>query len=219
FRRYNKSVSFSPVPINPEEYLHETPDVRAKYGIDKKAFVFLSLGRIARIKGQDLAAEAFVQCAKDMPDAKLVFVGRSDYDPAMLKEMKEKLAQAGLTPRCVFTGMVPRDEVIGFLQQSSIHVIPVRFMNSGAVVVESWAGGIPVIQSDAVDPNLVEVGKNGYLFHSEKVAELAECMKKAYVEREKLGGYAQNGRKKVLQEFTYQHLIKLYNEVYEKLLV
>ena len=113
--------------------------------------------------------------------------------------------------------MVERSEVLSFLRQSDIQIVPVRFMNSGAVVVESWAAGIPVIQSDAVDPNLVEPGKNGYLFHSKDIQDLASCMMKAYAEREKLPELGKRGREMVLKRFTYPRLIRIYNDIYRKL--
>ncbi|MDD4816953.1 MAG: glycosyltransferase family 4 protein [Victivallaceae bacterium] len=218
YRRCCKSVSFSPVPILPDEYALKTPNVREKYGIPADAMVFLLLGRISKIKGQDIAVEAFVRTAGKMEKAVLAVVGRDDYEPELAAALHESIRKSGLEKRCFFTGMIAREEVIGFLQQSDIHVIPVRFMNSGAVVVESWAGGIPVIQSDAVDPNLVEPGVNGYLFKSEDVDGLGECMLKAWNERKKLPEMAENGRLKVMRDFTYSSLIAIYEKEYDRLI-
>ncbi len=159
FKRYNKSVSYSPVPVKPEEY--EAPvniDVRKKYGIGEGTMLYFCLGRVSKIKGQDLAAEAFVRLAKDVPDSVLVIVGRADYEPEFVEAMKRHAREAGVENRMIFTGMVEREEVLAFLKQGDVHVIPVRFMNSGAVVVETWAANTPVIQSDAVDPNFVKEG-------------------------------------------------------------
>ena len=216
--KFNPNVSYSPVPIRPEEYEIDTPDVRAKYGISKDTMLFLVLGRVSRLKGQDLAVKAFVDAANDMPGSVMAVVGRNDYEPKLKADLEKLVSEKGLEDRVKFTGVLEREDVIGFLKQSDIHVIPVRFMNSGAVVVESWAGGIPVIQSDAVDPNLVEEDVNGYIFPKEDVQALSDKMRKAFTNRAKLSAMARKGREMVMQKFTYQHLVDIYEDVYSRLI-
>ena len=216
--KFNPNVSYSPVPIRPEEYEIDTPDVRAKYGISKDTMLFLVLGRVSRLKGQDLAVKAFVDAANDMPGSVMAVVGRNDYEPQLKADLEKLVTEKGLGNRVIFTGVLEREDVIGFLKQSDIHVIPVRFMNSGAVVVESWAGGIPVIQSDAVDPNLVEEDVNGYIFPKEDVQALSDKMRKAFTNRAKLPAMARKGREMVMQKFTYQHLVDIYEDVYSRLI-
>ena len=91
-------------------------------------------------------------------------------------------------------------------------------MNSGAVVVESWISGTPVIQSDAVDPNLVKEGKNGFCFNSENVKELQKKMAKAYAMKSALPAMGEEGKKMVLEKYTYKNLIELYMTSYSRLL-
>ncbi len=217
YKRYNPNVSFSPVPILPEEFVAARKSPRPAYGLHKDDFIFMCLGRVSRIKGQDLALKAFVKIKDKIPKAKMVLVGRSDYDPEMIDEIKELAEQEDISDRFLMTDMIERDEVIAWLQHADVHVIPVRFMNSGAVVAESWAGGTPVIQSDAVDPNLVEEGVNGYVFPNMDVDALAEKMLLAYQNRDKFPQLAAAGREKVYAGFTYEVLIKKYQEVYDRL--
>jgi len=217
FRRYNKNVGYSPVPILMEEYSRDVANPRGAYGIGDGEFVFLSLGRVSKIKGQDIALDAFVRAADKMPDAKLVYVGRYDYDQEMYENMKRVIADKGLGSRVLFAGMVQRDEVLGWLRNSDIHVIPVRFMNSGAVVVESWISHTPVLQSDVVDPNLVQDGKTGYLFKSQSVDDLADKMLIAYKNRQNLRQMGTAGEELVKQKYTYEYLINLYLETFEKI--
>ncbi|MDD4317894.1 MAG: glycosyltransferase family 4 protein [Victivallaceae bacterium] len=218
YRRYNANVSFSPVPAQPEEFMESNSvNIRKKYKINPETMIFLVLGRLSSIKGQDLATSAFCEISEKIPDSIMFLVGRNDYEPDFLNRIKAQIIEHKLEHRIICTGMVERSEVLSFLRQSDIQIVPVRFMNSGAVVVESWAAGIPVIQSDAVDPNLVEPGKNGYLFHSKDIQDLASCMMKAYAEREKLPELGKRGREMVLKRFTYPRLIRIYNDIYRKL--
>ncbi len=218
FRNFNSSASYSPVPVLVDEYEKEFEDPRKQYGIPDKTFIFLCLGRISKIKGQDLALRAFLNIAHAMPDAHLVFVGRGDYESELVGKMKSEIEKHKLRKRVHFTGMVERNEVLAWLKHSDIHVIPVRFMNSGAVVVESWMSGTPVIQSDAVDPDLVDEGKNGFSFPSENVGNLQEKMLRAYRMESELPSMGAEGKKMVIESYTYSELIKLYLKTYSDLL-
>ena len=144
-------------------------------------------------------------------------VGRGDYEEGFVAGMHRRVAEAGLGERVVFTGMVERPEVIAWLSHADAHVIPVRFMNSGAVVAETWAAGTVVIQSDAVDPNYVVDGQNGYLFRSESVEALEEKMLAAVRNRDSLPAMAERGRRFVLENLTYQRLVEIYSQEYRRL--
>ena len=218
-KRYNDNVSFSPVPVETSEYEQDVDraEFRKRFGIAADAMVFLALGRVSRIKGQEIAVDAFIKAADRMPGSVLVIVGRSDYEPEFLAGMKSAINAAKLEDRVIFTGMVPRGDVIGFLKTADVMLAPVRFMNSGAVIVEAWAAGTPVIQSDAIDPDLVDHGVDGWRFRSEHADELAEIMVESHEKRECLPQMGSKGREKVLNGFTYPKLISIYEEVLKKL--
>lgn len=217
YKKYNQNVEYSPVPILLDEYQGEQINPRQKYNIANSDFVYLVLGRVCNVKGQDIALRAFNQVSKEIPKARLVFVGRFDYEPDFYDEMQKYIRKNDLTDKVTFTGMVEREEVLGWLKYADIHVIPVRFMNSGAVVVESWISETAVIQSDVVDPNLVVEGENGYLFPREDSKTCAVKMIKAYNERAKLKDLALKGKKLVERKYTYQYLTNLYLRVYDSL--
>lgn len=217
-RRFNKHVDYSPVPILLDEYADAAPSPRAKYGISDSDFVFLCLNRISLIKGQDIALEAFARVADRMPGSRMVFVGNTNAEPALTDSMRRRAEESRLGDRILFTGLVDRPELLGWLQHSDIQVVPARFMNSGAVVVESWISGTPVIQSDAVDPNLVEESENGYGFPANDPDALGEAMVKAFAQRERFATMAARGRELVLAKYTYEYLTRLYLDSYARVL-
>ncbi|PKN80128.1 MAG: hypothetical protein CVU48_03080 [Candidatus Cloacimonetes bacterium HGW-Cloacimonetes-1] len=217
-RRFNPNVEYSPVPILIEEYDIPTQDPRSQLGIDDDSFTFLCLGRVSNIKGQDIALQAFAKAHRNMPGAKLIFVGRTDYETPFYEMLQAFVTQNSLSEKVLFTGMLERDQVLGWLRYSDIHVVPVRFMNSGAVVVESWISDTPVIQSNVVDPNLVVEDYNGYLFPSENVDELARKMILAFQSRDRLPQLAENGKALVKSKYTYDYLTDIYTRAYYKLL-
>ncbi len=217
-RRFNKHVDYSPVPILLDEYADAAPSPRAKYGIAGSDFVFVCLNRISLIKGQDIALEAFARVADRMPGSRMVFVGNTNAEPALTDSMRRRAEESRLGDRILFTGLVDRPELLGWLQHSDIQVVPARFMNSGAVVVESWISGTPVIQSDAVDPNLVEEGENGYGFPANDPDALGAAMVKAFGQRERFPAMSARGRELVLAKYTYEYLTRLYLDSYARVL-
>ena len=136
----------------------------------------------------------------------------------MTTELMKYCHVHGIADKVIFTGGVSRDEVLGWLKNCDIHVIPVRFMNSGAVVVETWASYRPVLQSDVVDPNLVVEGQNGFLFKSRDVKNLAHKMQVCYENRAEFDLMAKKGRELVETKFNYQYLINLYEKTYEEII-
>jgi len=128
------------------------------------------------------------------------------------------MLKAGVADKVHFSGKVERSEAIAWLRHSDINLIPVRFMNSGAVVLESWISETPVLQSDVADPNLVVDGENGYLFENENVDECAEKMLFAYMHKEKLSEMASRGKKLVKERYSYEFLIQLYQSTYQRLM-
>jgi glycosyltransferase involved in cell wall biosynthesis len=217
FKRFNPNVSYSPVPISPDEFEQPVENPRSKWNVKPSDFVFLVLGRVADIKGQDIALEAFISVKDQLPDAKLVFAGRTDYESVFVKQLKERVDAARASDRVIFTHELPRAEVLGWLKYSQAHIIPVRFMNSGAVVIESWMSGLPVIQSDAVDPNLVQPGVNGYLFKNQDIKGLSQSLVHAYTNRSELPKLGSRGKALVKSEYTYERLIQDYLKVYHEL--
>lgn len=215
-RRYNPKVEYSPVPILSEEYEKKVPNPRANLGIQDDEFIFLALGRVSYIKGQDIALKAFAKASIHLPKAKMIFVGRTDYEQEFFETMQAFISQNSLQDKVFFTGVLDRELVLGWLRFADIHVIPVRFMNSGAVVVESWISDTPVIQSKVVDPNLVVEGYNGYLFPTEDIDICAEKMILAYQNRSKLPQMAERGKILVKSKYTYEYLIGLYANAYKK---
>jgi glycosyltransferase involved in cell wall biosynthesis len=219
FQKYNRSAEYSHVSILSKEFEQPNIPIKIKYNLTEKNFVFLCLGRVSYIKGQDVALAAFLKARHEFPDAKLIFVGRHDYEPEFYYKLLRSIENENIKNHVIFTGVQDRKGVIAWLRSADIHVIPVRFMNSGAVVVETWMSNTPVLQSDVVDPNLVIEDYNGYLFRSGDIDDLSKKMIKAFRSKIQLQELAKNGNALVKKKYTYTNLINLYNKAYEQLLL
>lgn len=214
----NPNTFLSTVPILLEEFEGKVDiqEFKSAYGIEPDVPVVLCLGRVARIKGQDILLKALPHLRKKVDKFKVLFVGRADYEPEYMREMQAFIEQEGLQEHVTFTGGVPRKDVIGALKACDVHVLPVRFMNSGAVVIETWAAGKPVLQSDMIDPCYVVEGENGFTFSVDDPRDLSGKLLRILADTESRERMGANGRSLVERKFLYPQLIRQYLDAYRE---
>lgn len=214
----NPNTFLSTVPILTEEFEQDVDinDFKKRYGIHPDVPLVLCLGRVARIKGQDILVRALPALRKRIKDFQVLIVGRTDYEPEYLAEMNAFIEQEGLQNQVTFTGGVPREDVIGALKACDVHVLPVRFMNSGAVVVETWAARKPVLHSDMIDPCYVVEGENGFTFKSEDTQDLCDKLVPMLQDSELRHTMGESGRRLLEQKFLYPQLIRQYMDAYRE---
>jgi glycosyltransferase involved in cell wall biosynthesis len=217
-KQANPNTFLSTVPIVLDEYEQEVDvsDFKQRYGVPDDVPVILCLGRVARLKGQDLLVRALPLLRDQLERFHVLIVGRTDYEPDYVAGMEEFIRQNDLRDRVTITGGVPRKDVIGALKACDVHVLPVRFMNSGAVVVETWAARKPVLHSDMIDPCYVVEGENGFTFRSEDIQDLCDKLVPMLQDAELRHNMGVNGRRLVEEKFLYPHLIQQYLEAYKK---
>jgi glycosyltransferase involved in cell wall biosynthesis len=216
-RSLNPRVEQIPLPVEIQIKTADLPDVKQKYNLKQDSFVFLCLGKFSRVKGQDIALQAFAKALPFLPGAKLVIVGKTDAETDYYEELELLVSREGLHGDVLFTDEVDNNEVVAWLQTADIQIVPARHMHIGNVVIESWACGTPVLQSDSVDPNLVEDGYNGFLFRSGDAEDLSQQMQNAYNRQAQLAAMAVRGRELVTHKYTYDYLAERYLEAYKQL--
>jgi len=134
--------------------------VRAKYGLEE-ADLLVHVGRVSLEKKLELVFEALPSVKKKKPKTKLMIVGSG---PA-LEHYKELAVKMGIHDDVLFTGFVPGEELAAYYTAGDAFVIASSFETLGLVTVEALACGLPVAGLNfRVIPEIVQDGKNGYLF-------------------------------------------------------
>jgi glycosyltransferase involved in cell wall biosynthesis len=127
-----------------------------KYGL---TFPFiLYVGRIQARKNLPRLVEAYARLRKQGLDAKLVLVGKKDWQSGQLLE---RIKELGLQDCLIFPGFVPFDDLPIFYNAAEVFVFPSFFEGFGLPVVESMASGVPTIT--AFGSSLEEVAGDGAL--------------------------------------------------------
>ena len=126
------------------------------YGINSPFILYV--GRIQARKNLPRLVEAYTRLRKQGLDAKLVMVGKTDWQSGQLLE---KIKELGLQDCVIFPGFVPFHDLPIFYNAAEVFVFPSFFEGFGLPVVESMASGVPTITS--FGSSLEEVAGDGAL--------------------------------------------------------
>ena len=163
--------------------------------------IVLFLGRLHTKKQPDVVIRAFREIYTDIPDIHLVMAGQGEKNyVAKLKRLAEELKLNG---NVTFTGMLTGNSVNEAYRAAELFVLPSLQENFGIAVAEAMAAGCPVVVSNKVDlaPEISDVGAG--LVCPPDVESTAGAMKKILEDRTLRDRMSINGRRLVLEKFTW----------------
>lgn len=146
---------------------------RRRMGVDDFAFVYV--GRVSPEKSLDVALEAFGQTRQKKPKAKFVLIGNGPSDAAV----DRKIADLGLQDSVIRTGRVERDVLMAenYPLLGDVFITASKTENQPISILEAMAFGLPLVGPRAKGiPELVETGKNGFVFEPDDVREMSSAM-------------------------------------------
>lgn len=144
-------------------------EIRKKYGLSEKDFVFGFVGRITRDKGVNELLHAFSK----IKNAKLLMVGEAEG----ASTLKQQLYTSSLTnPNIVYTGQV--FDVEKYYAAIDVLVLPSYREGFGNVIIEAAAMGTPAIVSNIPGPiDAVKVGETAQVVEPRSTESLLKAMK------------------------------------------
>lgn len=134
----------------------------------------LYLGRLDRRKGLPVLLKAFPRILSQLPDARLLVVGRGPLEP-LCRGLAVKL---GIADRVDFFGFVPKEELPRYFQISNLYCSPAIGGEAfGVVLLEAMASGLPVVASNIPGyEEVIEDGINGLLVPPQNPELLAQAV-------------------------------------------
>jgi glycosyltransferase involved in cell wall biosynthesis len=187
--------------------------VRRSFGLSEEDRAIVSLGRLRRQKGHDVALRAMTEIAAAEPRARMLVVGDGP-ERARLEKLHARLGLAG---RAIMTGQ--REDVPGILAAADCLVAPSRYEGFGLAVAEAMAAGAPVVASrvDSI-PEIVEDGVSGLLVRPGDARDLARGVVRVLGDAELARSLGERGRARVAERFTLDRMLRAYEELYENVL-
>jgi len=186
-------------------YLPRGVDVeRFKPGPRPPIFRAVFSGALIERKGIHHLLEAWHRL--DLPDAELWLVGavHEEAKPHLKKYWRDNIKVLGF-----------KRDVENYLSQGTIYVFPSTCEGSAKVVYEAAACGLPIITTREAG-DVVNNGVEGIIIQPGNVGELAAAILELYRHPEKVEQMSQAARKRVVDNFTWDHFRTRLLIAYEK---
>ncbi len=163
------TVSVIMNPLRPENFTAETQASRP----DNPGFLFV--GRIDRRKGVLELLKAIPGIVEKLPSADFFFAGQ--FHPSIReKEVRELVAELGISERVHFLGYVRKDQIGEHYRKATAVVIPSFYESFGYIYLEALMHGKPVIAFDiSAAHNFIVPGQSGCLVPPGDVGALADA--------------------------------------------
>jgi len=191
------------------------PQAEEKPVKQKNKVKITAASRLVYEKGLDIFIEAISMLPQEIK-------AKADFHIAGEGEMEEELKKLDntLTAGVSFSGRVV--DMYKLLCDSHVFVYPTRSTSEGfpAVITEAGSAGCLVISGKFPgSEDVIENGKNGFLFEIENSEQLSEKLKLVINNPEKYRHLSENLRNKINSEFRIDEMIHKHLQLYRQCLV
>jgi len=213
--------------VDPQKYSREEVSdekvraVKQQYGLKDNDVMVLFLGRLVWVKGVDKLIAAMPHVRQEIPNAKLVIVGLGDMREYLERMVQNLKLQDLVKFRFEF---IPEEERIAHYAACDVAAFPSVYEPFGIVALEAMSMQKPVVVGASGVSGMREVvvpsGQEQCGFHvnPNDPTDVAWGIVSAVQDPQRRLQLGQNGRKKVLQEFSWDVIAKKTIQVYNELL-
>jgi glycosyltransferase involved in cell wall biosynthesis len=200
--------------FQPTEELNKTAcELKKRYGLTDKDFVFVFVGRLVKDKGIEELVEAFSGLKEKYPHIKLLLVGPYEPERDPLAPATRKIIE---TDKAIIHAGFQQD-IRPFLMISQALAFPSYREGFPNVPMQAGCFDLPSIVTDINGCNeIVEDGKNGLIIPAKKVPELQQAMEKLLTNSALYLTLQSNARKMIVdryeQKYLWELLLKEYHD-------
>jgi glycosyltransferase involved in cell wall biosynthesis len=182
----------------------------------------LYVGRLERLKGVYVLAEAIGLLARSYKDFRCIFIGRDSLTRdgrSVRAELSSKLERLGCLNQVQFIDHLERSHLVPYYQQADLCVVPSLYETCPYTVLEAMACGRPVVATNVGGiPEIIEDGLTGRLVPKEDSDQLAETIRELLsnpLERERLG---KNARVHIEKHYSREVIARRYADLLERVI-
>jgi 1,2-diacylglycerol 3-alpha-glucosyltransferase len=203
-------VQVVPNGVDLKPFLGEQQVVdREKYGFEQDDVILLYVGRLGPEKNLPFLLRSFAGTAKAYEKVRLMIVG----DGPERDNLQDRVKTMGIQKKVVFTGMVPYENLPGYLNMADAFVTASVTEVHPLSIIEAMAAGLPVlgIHSPGVG-DTVQDGLTGYLSSEDLAMFTAQMVRLASQAdiREEMSVHARKAAEQYSIERTSQMMLELY---------
>jgi glycogen(starch) synthase len=212
--------------VDPEKYdpeiiqAEQARKVREHYGLTDDELMILFLGRLVGVKGVDKLIMAMPHVLLKFPQAKLVIVGVGDLQEYLTNLVRTMRLEDYVSFRFDF---ISEEERILHYAACDIAVFPSLYEPFGIVALEAMSMECPVVVGATGVSGMREIvicrGEEqcGYHIDPNNPSDIAWGITSALESPEKRRWLGKNGRKRVLNEFTWSRIAEKTVALYEQM--
>jgi glycosyltransferase involved in cell wall biosynthesis len=173
----------------------------------------ITIGMISRMNHREKKHEMLIRVAAKLtpqfPRLRFVFAG----DGPLRTSLEGMVGQLGLSSNFIFLG--DRRDVPAVLASLDISVLPSSSESLSNVILESMAAGIPVVAADiGGNPELVQNGKNGFLFPEGNEDQFAAALQTLITRPELRKQFGTRARELAMSEYSISRIRDQYQDLY-----
>jgi glycogen(starch) synthase len=210
-----------PNKYNPSKYKKEdVAKIRAQYGVPENWNMLLFVGRLAWVKGVRNLLVAMPSVLKEYPNTKLVILGKGEEQT----DIVETADRMGIKEKVVYRfDFIPESERILHYAAADACVFPSTYEPFGIVSLEAMAMEKPVVVGArgvvGFKEQVLSAGtdQNGIHVNGEDPSDIAWGIKEVLRNPDKARNWGENGRKRVLEFFTWRKVADETLKIYESL--
>jgi glycogen(starch) synthase len=211
-----------PKKYSPDQVSQERIDaVRQRYGLGNEDLMVLFVGRLVWIKGVDKLIRAMPKVLEDVPNAKLVIVGLGDMRDYLEGLVRNLHLEDAVKFRFEF---IPEEERIAHYAACDVAAYPSLYEPFGIVTLEAMSMEKPVVVGASGTSGMKEIvsitgsDKCGFHINPNDPMDIAWGIVSAIKDPEERARLGRNGRKRVLEHFTWDKAAKSTINLYSELL-
>lgn len=166
-------------------------------------------GRLSETKGVDVLLDA-CKLQSNLID-ELVIIGRGKFESIIEQEN----LSGELAGKIKLMPWLSVQELAAEIRKSSLAVLPSREESFGNSIAEAMACEVPVITTNAGSiPEVIGGAENGIIVNIDDIDAVSENIKKILTNDDYRSKIAQNGRERILNNFSWQKTVDKYKEIY-----
>jgi len=172
--------------------------------------IILSVGRLVRQKNFPLLLKAFKVLVKEVPEARLIIVGRGPLENEILERVRRLDLRDSFR---LVKRWLSEEDLVKMYNDAAILAITSYYEGGPRVAFEAGACHTPFVSTPV--GILAEIAKNGvHGFFAESVEEFAEKMITLLQNPEMRERMGETFRKVIAERFEWDHVVRVYAESY-----
>lgn len=191
----------------------DTTIFKVKQNLPDRRNLIGYIGRLGEEKGVMEFVRAIPLILNRRDDVEFLIGG----DGYLMEKIESELKNDRLSEKVVLTGWIPHEQLIHYLNNLKLLVVPSYTESIPIVALEAMACGTPVLATPVGGvPDVIEDGENGFILKDNSPQCIADAVVKV-LEHPRLEEIARAARASVESGFTYQAATERYRTILNNL--